>query len=67
MVVVPFFRPLRIFIFGSRAWVGFRRLVNVDFLLVYGIGLVIIAATLKILAINRALFLGASHKFELLK
>lgn len=48
VVVVPFFRPLRIlriFIFGSRAWVGFRRLVNVDFLLVYGIGLVVIAAT----------------------
>jgi voltage-gated potassium channel len=48
VVVVPFFRPLRIlriFIFGSRAWVGTRRLVNVDFLIVYGIGLVIIAAT----------------------
>ena len=48
MVVVPFFRPLRIlriFIFGSRAWVGMRRLVNIDFILVYGIGLVIIAAT----------------------
>jgi voltage-gated potassium channel len=48
VVVVPFFRPLRIirvFIFGSRAWVGTRRLVNVDFLLVYGIGLVVIAAT----------------------
>jgi len=45
---VPFFRPLRIiriFVYGSRAWVGMRRLVNVDFLLVYGIGLVIIAAT----------------------
>jgi len=48
IVVVPFFRPLRIvriFVFGSRAWVGLRRLVNVDFLLVYGVGLVIIAAT----------------------
>ena len=48
VVAIPFFRPLRIirvFIFGSRAWVGTRRLVNVDFLLVYGIGLVIIAAT----------------------
>ena len=48
VVVVPFFRPLRIlriFIFGSRAWVGMRRLVNIDFILVYGIGLVIIAAT----------------------
>lgn len=49
MVVVPFFRPLRIlriFVFGSRAWVGMRRLVNIDFLLIYGIGLVIIAATI---------------------
>lgn len=48
VVVVPFFRPLRllrIFLFGSRAWVGVRRLVNVDFLFVYGLGLVIIAAT----------------------
>jgi voltage-gated potassium channel len=49
VVVIPFFRPLRllrIFIFGSRAWVGMRRLVHVDFLLVYGVGLVIIAATI---------------------
>jgi voltage-gated potassium channel len=48
VVVIPFFRPLRlvrVFVFGSRAWVGMRRLVNVDFLLVYGIGLVVIAAT----------------------
>ena len=48
IVIIPFFRPLRIlriFIFGSRAWVGMRRLVSIDFLLVYGIGLVIIAAT----------------------
>jgi voltage-gated potassium channel len=49
VVVVPFFRPLRllrIFLFGSRAWAGMRRLVNVDFLLVYGVGLVIVAATI---------------------
>ena len=48
IVVVPFFRPLRLlrlFIFGSRAFVGVRRLVHVDFLLVYGIGLVMVAAT----------------------
>jgi len=48
VVVVPFFRPLRlvrVLLFGSRAWVGTKRLVNIDFLLVYGIGLVIIAAT----------------------
>jgi len=49
VVVVPFLRPLRlirIFLFGSRAWVGVRRLVHVDFIFVYGIGLVIIAATI---------------------
>ena len=49
IVVVPFFRPLRLirlFVFGSRAFVGARRLVHVDFILVYGIGLVIIAATI---------------------
>ncbi len=48
VVMVPFFRPLRllrIFLFGSRAWVGMRRLVHIDFILVYGIGLVIVAAT----------------------
>ena len=48
VVVVPFFRPLRLlrlFLFGSRAFVGMRRLVHVDFLLVYGIGLIIVAAT----------------------
>lgn len=48
IVVVPFFRPLRLlrlFIFGSRAFVGARRLVHIDFLLVYGIGLVMVAAT----------------------
>ena len=49
IVAVPFFRPLRLirlFVFGSRAFVGARRLVHVDFILVYGIGLVIIAATI---------------------
>ena len=48
VVVVPFFRPLRIvrvFIFGSRAFLGVRRLVSVDYLLVYGLGMVLIAAT----------------------
>ncbi len=48
IVIIPFFRPLRLirlFIFGSRAFVGVRRLVHVDFLVVYGIGLVVIAAT----------------------
>ena len=48
VVAVPFLRPLRLvrlFLFGSRAFVGVRRLVHVDFLLVYGIGLVIVSAT----------------------
>ena len=49
VVAVPFLRPLRLlrlFLFGSRAWVGIRRMLHVDFLLVYGIGLVIIVATI---------------------
>lgn len=48
IVVVPFLRPLRLlrlFLFGARAFGGARRLVHIDFLLVYGIGLVVIAAT----------------------
>lgn len=48
IVLVPFFRPLqilRILLFGSRAFVGARRLVHVDFLVVYGLGLIMIAAT----------------------
>ena len=48
IVALPFFRPLRLVrlvVFGFRGVYGIRRLVNIDFLLVYGIGLVIIAAT----------------------
>ena len=48
IVAVPFIRPLRIlriFLFGSRALLGTRRLLNVDFLLVYALGMVVIAAT----------------------
>ena len=48
VVVLPFARPLRLvrlFVFGSRAFLSVRRLTNVDFLLVYAIGLVIISAT----------------------
>ena len=48
IVLIPFIRPLRILrlvVFGARAFGGARRLVNVDFLLVYAIGMVIIAAT----------------------
>lgn len=49
VVAIPFLRPLRIlriFVFGSRAFTSARRLVNVDYLLVYGIGLIVIAATI---------------------
>ncbi|MDA1347254.1 MAG: ion channel [Chloroflexi bacterium] len=48
IVAVPFARPLRLlrlFVFGSRAFRGARRLTNVDFLLVYAIGLIVVAAT----------------------
>ena len=47
-VLVPFLRPLRILrivLFGVRAVRAARRLVNVDFLIVYAIGIVVIAAT----------------------
>ena len=48
VVAIPFLRPLRILrilIFGSRAFREARRLANIDFLLVYGIGLIITSAT----------------------
>ena len=48
VVAIPFARPLRIIrlvIFGSRAIRNSRRLANIDFLLVYALGLIIIAAT----------------------
>lgn len=48
VVVIPFIRPLRLLrlvAFGSHAVTRARRLVKVDFLLVYGIGLIIISAT----------------------
>ncbi|MDP6512605.1 MAG: ion channel [SAR202 cluster bacterium] len=48
VVAVPWFRPLRIlrvFMFGFRGVMGVRRMVHVDFLLVYALGLVIIVAT----------------------
>ena len=49
VVLVPWFRPLRIirvFLFGFRGVMGVRRMMHVDFLLVYAMGLVIIAATI---------------------
>ncbi len=48
IVAVPFIRPLRIvrlIVFGTHALMGTRRMLNVDFLLVYAIGMVVVAAT----------------------
>ncbi len=48
VALLPFIRPLRLvrlFVFGSRAVLGARRLVNIDFILVYALGVVIIGAT----------------------
>ena len=49
VVLIPFARPLRILrliVYGSRAYRGAVRLAQVDFLVVYAIGLVLIVATL---------------------
>ena len=49
VVIVPWFRPLRILrvvLFGFRGVMGVRRMMHVDFLLVYALGLIIIAATI---------------------
>ena len=48
IVVIPFARPfrlLRIAVYGTRAFRGVVRIFNVDFLLVYAVGLVLIIAT----------------------
>ena len=48
IVLVPFARPfriLRIVVYGTRAFRGAVRVVNVDFLLVYAVGLVLVVAT----------------------
>ena len=48
IVLVPFARPfriLRIVVYGTLAFSGAIRVVNVDFLLVYAIGLVLVVAT----------------------
>jgi voltage-gated potassium channel len=50
VVVVPFLRPLRLVrlvVYGSRAFVGVKRLVKADFILLYGLGMIIIAATVE--------------------
>jgi voltage-gated potassium channel len=48
VVLVPWFplRIIRVFLFGFRGVMGVRRMMTVDFLLVYAMGLVIIAATI---------------------
>ncbi len=48
IVALPFIRPLRLLrlvVFSSRAILGVRRLVNIDLLFVYGVGMVMIAST----------------------
>ena len=48
VVLIPFARPLRILriiVYGSRAYRGAVRLVHVDFLVVYAIGLVLLITT----------------------
>ena len=50
IVIVPFFRPLRILrilLLGTRTFIGFRRAVHVDYLIVYAVGLVMICATVR--------------------
>ncbi len=49
IVVIPFARPfriLRIAVYGTRAFSSAVRIFNVDFLLVYAIGLVLVVATI---------------------
>lgn len=49
IVVLPFFRPLRILrilLLGTRTFIGFRRAVHVDYLIIYAVGLVMISATM---------------------
>lgn len=48
VVAIPFARPLRIlrlFVFGSRAITGARKLASLEFLLVYWVGLIVITST----------------------
>jgi voltage-gated potassium channel len=49
VVAVPFVRPLRILrivVYGTRAFVGLRRMVRVDYLLIYAMIIVVIGATI---------------------
>ena len=48
IVAIPFIRPLRIIrliLYGSRAFRGVRRMAQLDFLLVWALGMVILGAT----------------------
>ena len=48
IVVIPFFRPLRVvraFLYGSRALAGVAKLVQVDYLVVYAVGLILVIST----------------------
>ena len=48
IVVIPFARPfriVRIVLYGTRAFKGAVRMIHVDFLLVYAVGLVLLVAT----------------------
>ena len=46
---VPFLRPLRVLrllVFGSRAFIGARRLVKADFILLYAVGIILVSAAM---------------------
>jgi len=48
IVVIPFFRPLRVvraFLYGSRALAGAAKLVQVNYLVVYAVGLILVVST----------------------
>ena len=49
VVFVPFLRPLRVLrllVFGSRAFIGARRLVKADFILLYAVGIILVSAAM---------------------
>ncbi len=49
IVVIPFIRPLRILriiAYIGRDWQGLSRIMNVDYVLVYSVGMILIVATL---------------------
>ena len=58
IVVMPMFRPLRVvraFLYGSRALAGVAKLVQVDYLVVYAVGLILVVSTVVTTA-------GARHR-----